>query len=61
MVERGFATLAVMAQCWRDSIPDENESNEFEEVWLPGQAIIMKAFSDILQQAWLKSAQPMVG
>ncbi|XP_031112086.1 importin beta-like SAD2 homolog isoform X2 [Ipomoea triloba] len=59
MVERGFATLAVMAQCWRDSIPDENESNEFEEVWLPGQAIIMKAFSDILQQAWLKSAQPM--
>uniref|UniRef100_A0A5B7BY10 Importin N-terminal domain-containing protein n=1 Tax=Davidia involucrata TaxID=16924 RepID=A0A5B7BY10_DAVIN len=61
MVERGFAALAVMAQCWEDSVPEEVEQNESSEMWLSGQATIARAFSDILQQAWLTPVQAMEG
>ncbi|KAL6952985.1 hypothetical protein U1Q18_041395 [Sarracenia purpurea var. burkii] len=61
MVEQGFAALALMAQCWEDSMPEEGEQNESSEVGLSGQATIAGAFSNLLQQAWLRPAQRMEG
>ena len=60
MVEQGFAALAVMAQCWEDSMPEEGEQNESIEVWVSGRATIARALSNLLQQAWLRPAQEMV-
>ncbi|XP_060197509.1 uncharacterized protein LOC132626607 isoform X2 [Lycium barbarum] len=54
-----FATLAVMAQCWEDSASEENEQDGSSQLWVSGQATMMRAFSDLLQHAWLRSAQPM--
>ncbi|KAL4590741.1 hypothetical protein LXL04_003683 [Taraxacum kok-saghyz] len=45
VVERGFAVLSVMAQCWEES--GEND----------GTATIVKAFMDLLQAAWLTPLQ----
>ncbi|KAA8527975.1 hypothetical protein F0562_035156 [Nyssa sinensis] len=61
VVERGFAALAVMAQCWEDSVPEEVEQNESSEMWVSGRTTIARAFSDILQQAWLTPVQPVEG
>ncbi|KAK3007116.1 hypothetical protein RJ639_016185 [Escallonia herrerae] len=61
MVERGFAALSVMAQCWEASVPQEVAQNESSEMWLSGEAAIAGAFSDLLQQAWIKPAKLMEG
>lgn len=60
MVEQGFASLAVMAQCWEDSASEENEQDGSSQLWRSGQATMMRAFSDLLQHAWLRSALRMV-
>ncbi|GMP76154.1 hypothetical protein CsSME_00032952 [Camellia sinensis var. sinensis] len=60
MVEQGFAALAVMAQCWEDSMPEEDDHNESSEVWVSGRATIARALSNLLQQGWLRPAQQMV-
>lgn len=59
MVEQGFAALAVMAQCWEDSMPEEGEQNESSDVWVSGRSTIANALSNLLQQAWLRPAQQM--
>ncbi|XP_028120477.1 importin beta-like SAD2 homolog [Camellia sinensis] len=59
MVEQGFAALAVMAQCWEDSMPEEDDHNESSEVWVSGRATIARALSNLLQQGWLRPAQQM--
>lgn len=61
MVERGFAALAVMTQCWEDSEPEEAEENESSDLWVSGCATIATAFSDLLQLAWLRPLQPVDG
>lgn len=60
MVERGFAALAVMGQSWGESMPEEVELSESRETWLSVQATLAKAFSSLLQQAWITAVQPMV-
>ncbi|KAE9455022.1 hypothetical protein C3L33_13046, partial [Rhododendron williamsianum] len=59
MVEQGFAALAVMAQCWEDSMPEEGEQNESSDAWVAGRSTIANALSNLLQQAWLRPAQEM--
>ncbi|KAM3338224.1 importin beta-like SAD2 [Capsicum galapagoense] len=59
MVEQCFATLAVMAQCWEDSASEENGQDGSSQLWLSGQATMMRAFSDLLQHVWLRSAPLM--
>ncbi|CBI25943.3 unnamed protein product, partial [Vitis vinifera] len=61
MVERGFAALAVMGQSWGESMPEEVELSESRETWLSVQATLAKAFSSLLQQAWITAVQPMEG
>lgn len=58
MVERGFSALVTMAQCWEDSMPDEDEESE-TEAWVSGQANIVRDLSSLLQQAWLTSTEQM--
>lgn len=53
MVENGFAALAVMAQIWENDMSEELEEKESSQNFLSGQATIGRAFSDLLQQAWL--------
>ncbi|KAG7995708.1 hypothetical protein I3843_01G123200 [Carya illinoinensis] len=53
VVERGFAALAVMAQSWENLFPEELEQNELSEKWTSGRATIGRAFSALLQHAWL--------
>lgn len=60
MVERGFATLALVAQCWEDSAPEGSEENESYVAWVSRRTTIAKAFSDLLQRAWFKPFQSMV-
>lgn len=60
MVEQCFATLAVMAQCWENSASEENEKDDSGQLWVSGQATMMRAFSDLLQHAWLRSTSLMV-
>ena len=60
MVEQGFAALAIMAQCWEDSMPEEGEQKESSEVWVSGRVTIVIALSTLLQQAWLRPAELMV-
>ncbi|KAD4385083.1 hypothetical protein E3N88_25251 [Mikania micrantha] len=50
VVERGFAALSVMAQYWEGSLPDDIANNV---VAAAGRSTIAKAFTDILQVAWL--------
>ncbi|XP_019253328.1 PREDICTED: uncharacterized protein LOC109232117 isoform X2 [Nicotiana attenuata] len=57
---QGFASLAVMAQCWEDSASEENEQDGSSQLWRSGQATMMRAFSDLLQHAWLRSALRML-
>lgn len=59
MVERGFASLAVMVQCWEDSMPEEDEESEPTGAWASGQATIARDLSTLLQQAWLTSSKKM--
>lgn len=60
MVEKGFATLAVMAQFWENFLSEEFEHNESREEWASGRATIGRAFSSLLQQAWLTPMSPLV-
>ncbi|KAL6190783.1 hypothetical protein ACLB2K_037177 [Fragaria x ananassa] len=53
MVESGFAALAVMAQIWENDMSEDLEENESNHNFLSGQATIGRAFSDLLQRAWL--------
>lgn len=57
MVERGFAALSVMAQCWEDSLPEEGADDIADNVVVAGRLTIAKAFTDLLQVAWLRSAE----
>lgn len=57
VVERGFAALAVMAHCWEDSVPEEQ--NGSGEEWASGQVTTARAFSALLQHSWLSHANPM--
>ncbi|KAI3993351.1 hypothetical protein MKX01_010094 [Papaver californicum] len=61
VVERGFAALAVIAQMWEDSEPEEIEEDESSDEWISGRATIAGAFSVLLQQAWLKPVQLVDG
>ncbi|KAL2534882.1 ARM repeat superfamily protein [Abeliophyllum distichum] len=61
MVERGFATLALVAQCWENSTPEESEENESYVTWVSRRTTIAKAFSVLLQRAWFRPFQPMEG
>ncbi|KAJ9536856.1 hypothetical protein OSB04_029589 [Centaurea solstitialis] len=54
VVERGFAALSVMAQCWEESLPEEGVN---DDVVVSGRATISKAFMDLLQEAWLRPSQ----
>ena len=53
MVESGFAALAVMAQIWENDMSEDLEETESNHNFLSGQATIGRAFSDLLQRAWL--------
>ncbi|KAI3687068.1 hypothetical protein L1987_80759 [Smallanthus sonchifolius] len=53
-VERGFTALSVMAQHWEGSLPDDATSNA---VIAAGRSTIAKAFTDLLQVAWLIPAE----
>ncbi|BBG94282.1 ARM repeat superfamily protein [Prunus dulcis] len=53
MVEKGFETLAVMDQSWETFTGEESEENESSEKWVSGRVTIARAFSALLQQAWL--------
>lgn len=57
-VEQGFTALAVMAQCWEASEPEDQ--SETGNVWGSGRATIATALSDLLQQAWLRPVQQVV-
>lgn len=59
MAERGIATLAVMAKCWEEAVPEEEENGSIQ-MWASGQEAIKKAFSNLLQDAWLRPLQEMV-
>ncbi|XP_048129255.1 importin beta-like SAD2 isoform X2 [Rhodamnia argentea] len=54
VAEKGFATLAVMAQCWESFISEEANEHESSEKCASGRAIIGRAFAVLLQEAWLK-------
>ncbi|KVH89698.1 Armadillo-like helical [Cynara cardunculus var. scolymus] len=57
VVERGFAALSVMAQCWEESLPEEVVNDLTNDVVVSGRATIAKAFIDLLQEAWLRPAE----
>ncbi|GAY35579.1 hypothetical protein CUMW_017160 [Citrus unshiu] len=59
VVERGFAALALMAQSWENFLREEVELDQSSGKWESGQAAIAKAFSALLQQAWLTHIQPL--
>ncbi|KDP27986.1 hypothetical protein JCGZ_19066 [Jatropha curcas] len=58
VVERGFSSLAVMAQSWQNFLPEEIEEIESSEKWASGQATIGKALSALLHQTWLTPMHP---
>ncbi|EEF43160.1 protein transporter, putative [Ricinus communis] len=60
VVERGFATLAVMAQSWENFLPEEIEQIESSEKLASGRAVIGKALSALLQWTWLVPLHPAV-
>ncbi|TKY54297.1 Importin beta SAD [Spatholobus suberectus] len=53
VVERAIAALAVMGQTWENSRSEESESDKSHEKGAMGQVAIGRAFSLLLQQAWL--------
>ncbi|XP_057416907.1 importin beta-like SAD2 homolog isoform X2 [Lotus japonicus] len=53
VVEHAIAALAVMSQTWENSRPEESESSESHEKWTADQVAISRAFTALLQQAWL--------
>lgn len=57
MVERGFAALSVMSQCWEESMPEEEDHDVPNNVAVAGRATIAKAFTNLLQKAWLTPAE----
>ncbi|KAF8017772.1 hypothetical protein BT93_H2847 [Corymbia citriodora subsp. variegata] len=59
VAEKGFATLAVMAQCWESFISEEANEHESSEKCASGRAIIGRTFSVLLQEAWLKPKNPL--
>ncbi|XP_062143385.1 importin beta-like SAD2 homolog isoform X2 [Alnus glutinosa] len=61
VVEQGFAALAVMAQSWENFMPEELEQNELSEKWASGRATVGRAFSALLQQAWLSPVHQLEG
>ncbi|XP_044500110.1 importin beta-like SAD2 homolog isoform X2 [Mangifera indica] len=61
VVERGFAALALMAQSWENSMPEEVEQDKSSEKWKSGQAAIAKSLSVLLQHAWLSCLHPLEG
>ncbi|KAJ7955304.1 Importin beta-like SAD2-like protein [Quillaja saponaria] len=54
VVEQGFAALAMMAQIWENSMPEESEKNKSCEKWVSSQAEMSRSFAALLQQAWLR-------
>ncbi|XP_076942305.1 uncharacterized protein LOC143612130 [Bidens hawaiensis] len=54
VVVRGIAALSVMAQYWEGSLPDDDKTNNAVAT---GRSTIATAFTDLLQVAWLTSAQ----
>lgn len=61
MIEKGFAALAVMAQSWESFLAEEHEQKESSEKWASGRAAVGRAFSVLLQQAWLPFMHPSEG
>ncbi|EXB80274.1 hypothetical protein L484_025130 [Morus notabilis] len=61
MVEKGFGALAVMAQSWENFLSEDREQNESSEKWASGRAAVGRAFSVLLQQAWLSPMHPLCG
>lgn len=61
MIEKGFAALAVMAQSWESFLAEEHEQKEYSEKWASGRAAVGRAFSVLLQQAWLPFMHPLEG
>ncbi|KAL9352190.1 hypothetical protein Peur_054870 [Populus x canadensis] len=59
VVERGFATLAVMSQSWENFIPEETEQIESSEKWISGRTENGKSLSALLEQAWLAPVHPV--
>lgn len=59
MVESGFATLAVMVQCW-EAVSKESDLHEFSETQATSEKSIKESFSDLLQCAWLSQPHEMV-
>nr|XP_043608591.1 importin beta-like SAD2 homolog [Erigeron canadensis] len=57
VVERGFAALSVMSQCWEESLAEEAENDVTNTVVVAGRATIAKAFTDLLQEAWLRPSE----
>ncbi|RXH71792.1 hypothetical protein DVH24_025293 [Malus domestica] len=53
MVEKGFEALAAIDQSWESFTAEQSEENESNEKWVSGRATICRAFSSLLQQAWL--------
>jgi hypothetical protein len=49
-----------MAQSWENVMPEELEQNELSEKWASGRATIARAFSALLQQAWLSPVHQLV-
>lgn len=47
-----------MAQCWEASEPEEQ--SEIGNMWGSGRTTIATAFSDLLQQAWLRPVEQVV-
>lgn len=60
MVEKGFAALAVMAQSWENFLSEDREQKESSEKWASGRAAVGRAFSVLLQQAWLSPMHLLV-
>lgn len=61
MVEQGFEALAVIAHSWESFVLEESDKNESNEKWASGRTTIGRAFSALLQEAWLKPMQTLVG
>ncbi|XP_031396138.1 importin beta-like SAD2 homolog isoform X3 [Punica granatum] len=57
VVEQGFEALAVIVHSWESCVVEESGEGESNEKWASGQATIGRAFSALLQEAWLKPKQ----
>lgn len=60
MVEKGFEALAAIDQSWESFTAEQSEENESSEKWVSSRATIGRAFSSLLQQAWLAPAHDLV-